>query len=541
MKKLLAFLFLFTFLNVSNASFTDVKWDTLYKDGINLLQENQIVKGYADGSFGIQNDISRSEMLKILIESKFLIENLDTQILEDYQTQSCFNDVSSSDWFAKYVCWAKDNQWISGYNDGTEFRPNNSVTLVEGLKMMLKSGNLEYPETERWYKGVVDKASQDNLIPFDSEYFHHNLRRDQMADMIARLIHFNSDTLDDYLADRKEFVVSWDTLKVRNNFLNQYSTPCMTPNYFRMIHQTLFNFYNQEESCISIAAVYNNSLDEIDSPEYDLIKYKEYEYFTVFYKSNIPDQAKIDSILSQLTYYDDDQDQFDKNAKLSDYNSMNGVYYINLPVGFKNFNVQEFPVYKSENTQDVPFEDQKNSWRIEAEDRFDLEACNQYNFPAFMMFKIKTFYEYCQELRTQGKVKDNDLSQSQIALNQQEDEYCDSDPVQDEEGNFKFPIRDEYLNLGILGQIFTAHKCSEERLEQFPSVQDSTYQNSLSLELNQLPDGILIDLLQVLGFQCQSPDLQAQECLVFETKEPEITIESLIQLENYSEIIQSSK
>ena len=73
MKKYLAILFIFVFTNIGHANFTDVKWDTLYKDGINLLQENQIVKGYSDGSFGVDKNISRSEMLKILVESKFLI------------------------------------------------------------------------------------------------------------------------------------------------------------------------------------------------------------------------------------------------------------------------------------------------------------------------------------------------------------------------------------------------------------------------------------------------------------------------------------
>ena len=111
MKKYLAILFILVFTNIGHANFTDVKWDTLYKDGINLLQENQIVKGYSDGSFGVNKNISRSEMLKILVESKFLIEDKQTTELDEYQNQNCFEDVNQNDWFAKYVCWAKDNQW----------------------------------------------------------------------------------------------------------------------------------------------------------------------------------------------------------------------------------------------------------------------------------------------------------------------------------------------------------------------------------------------------------------------------------------------
>jgi len=544
MKKYLAILFIFVFTNIGHANFTDVKWDTLYKDGINLLQENQIVKGYSDGSFGVNKNISRSEMLKILVESKFLIEDKQTTELDEYQNQNCFEDVNQNDWFAKYVCWAKDNQWIKGYNDGKEFRPNNPVTLVEAIKMTLKSGDLEYQETSRWYKGVVDKASQHNLIPFDTDYFQNKLRRDQMADMIARLINFKNESLDDYLQDRKDLVVSWDTLKVRENLLNQYTNDCLTPNYYRMIHQTLFNFYDENQSCISVVSVYNSSIDEVSGPEYDHEFYKEYSYFTVFYKTNIPDQEKVDQILSSIVFYDDDKDNFEKNSKLADYHSLNGIFYTNLPAGFTDFNVIEYPLYTDDSEEEpASFEDQKNQWRIEAEDRFDIQSCNEYNFPAFMMFKIKTFYEYCQEIKQEAREQDlPDETQDFAAQAKEfEDTYCTVDPTKQEDGSNKFPIQDEYLNLGPLGEIFTAYRCpNTARLNELDNVENYNYNKKLQITLNEVAEPELIDLFQILGFQCQD-DSQAENCTIFETKESQISVDSLFKLESYFEKFQSAE
>ncbi len=396
-KVILTFALLAISLGV-NAEFTDVKWNETYKDAIHYLQDNQIVKGYQDGSFGPLRNISRSEMLKILVESKFLDDDQAKQAIESFQNKNCFQDVQSSDWFAKYVCWAKEQGWVKGYEDGKYFRPFQDVTLVEGLKMSLVSGDIQYAQTERWYKGVVDAASQINVIPHNVSYFHDKLKRNQMADLIMRIVQHKQGNLADYLGDRSQYVASWDTLKLKENLINQVSNQCKTPHFNRMISQSLFEFYNPDQSCLSVSSIYNNSLDQL--PEnFEHTKYKKMDYFTVFYKTNIQDQEIVDQLLASINYYTEDQvTTFEAKASSSQYRSMLGNYYVNFPSGFSSFNVREYPVQEEVNDKDLPFEDQVNRWRLEAEDRFDLESCRNYNFPSFMMFKIKTFYEYCQEL-----------------------------------------------------------------------------------------------------------------------------------------------
>lgn len=39
--------------------------------------------------------------------------------------ENCFEDVED-EWFAPYVCYAKEKGWVTGYPDGT-FKPENNV------------------------------------------------------------------------------------------------------------------------------------------------------------------------------------------------------------------------------------------------------------------------------------------------------------------------------------------------------------------------------------------------------------------------------
>lgn len=378
------------------ADFNDVHWSHLHKKAIDNLLSTNIVRGYADGTFKPEKNISRAEMLKILVESKFL--NKDTSQLDSFASQTCFQDSSMQDWFNKYVCWAKNEGWVNGFDNGQNFKPAKSVTLVEALKLALVSSDLDYPQTDRWYRGVVDVSSQFNLIPIDIEYFHNNITRAQMADLITRHINYKSNKLDAYLGDIKNTRVSFDTLKVRDNLYNLLNDDCKSPSHYRMISQTTFWFDNAAKDCFNLVKFYTNSLDEFPQNT-GLKKYKDQAYYTIFYKTTINDQSKVEAILNNITHFEDvTTSNYDSLAKQAQYSSMSGIFFTNFSGEFANFRALEFPIQYSDNTK-LPFEQQEQLWQIEAEDRFEtLAECRDYNFPSFMMFKIKTFYEHCKSL-----------------------------------------------------------------------------------------------------------------------------------------------
>ena len=72
---------------------------------IDYLYEEGVLGGYSDGSFKPENTVNRAELLKILVEGQGVTPDAD-------EYQNCFPDVTT-DWYAKYVCYAKEEGWVS--------------------------------------------------------------------------------------------------------------------------------------------------------------------------------------------------------------------------------------------------------------------------------------------------------------------------------------------------------------------------------------------------------------------------------------------
>ncbi|MBI5753609.1 S-layer homology domain-containing protein [Candidatus Peregrinibacteria bacterium] len=203
--------------HASASTFSDVDDSQIYSTGINFLTQNGIVKGYGNGTFKPSNALNRAELLKIIAEGSAKYSNQDSSIFANYSGKKCFNDVPANQWYTKYVCYAKENSWVIGYEKSKIFKPDQKITFVEALKMTFKGFNLKFNETDSapWYHDLVDQASAHNFIPFDMTGFSVNLRRDQMADLATRIIKANESlkSLNNYLGDRTDIVVTYETLK----------------------------------------------------------------------------------------------------------------------------------------------------------------------------------------------------------------------------------------------------------------------------------------------------------------------------------------
>jgi hypothetical protein len=126
--------------------FPDVSASNTNFAAIHYLYDEGIVAGYDDGTFKPKNTVNRAELLKILVEGQGLTPDAD-------QYKNCFPDVTT-DWYAKYVCYAKEEGWVSGYPDGT-FKPADTVNKVEALKMLLNSQDIDTETpTEEPYEDV---------------------------------------------------------------------------------------------------------------------------------------------------------------------------------------------------------------------------------------------------------------------------------------------------------------------------------------------------------------------------------------------------
>ena len=109
------------------ADFDKVTWARDYI--INMVMRGAI-KGYGDGTFRPQANVTRAEILKMMIEGL----NYDLAAINNVKQ---FKDVDPKHWSAPYISFAKGAGVVTGFTDGT-FRPNDFITRAEAVKMMTR-------------------------------------------------------------------------------------------------------------------------------------------------------------------------------------------------------------------------------------------------------------------------------------------------------------------------------------------------------------------------------------------------------------------
>lgn len=167
--------------NCVSKEFTDSKTHT-YREAINYVREKGIVKGYADGTYKPDSPINRAEFTKILVES----------ILgktPEESAQKCFPDVDKGIWFEKYVCYAKEENILKGYPDGT-FQPTNNINFAEAAKILINTFHISHREAltgEEWHVPFIIALEEKKSIPGTIQKTNHNLTRGEMAEIMMRL------------------------------------------------------------------------------------------------------------------------------------------------------------------------------------------------------------------------------------------------------------------------------------------------------------------------------------------------------------------
>lgn len=174
--------------NLAAASFSDVKTDSPNYDAITYVQQNNIVSGYADGSFKPLNHINRAEFTKIIVSATL---NYDpTKDPSGYDIYSLsgvgFPDIKSGEWYIPYLRKAVQQGLIAGYPDGT-FKPGNDISFVEAAKIIVKAFSFKTSEDPIWYKPFVSKLGDLKAIPTTITGFDYKISRGEMVEMIYRI------------------------------------------------------------------------------------------------------------------------------------------------------------------------------------------------------------------------------------------------------------------------------------------------------------------------------------------------------------------
>ncbi|NIA02242.1 MAG: hypothetical protein GWP15_02565 [Nitrospirae bacterium] len=107
--------------------FPDVPENEWYAPYVQTAYLRNIIEGYADGTFGPNENVTRAEALRILFDAAGV------DVKTDYAAG--FPDVSAGAWYASYVNYAAENGIVSGYSDGT-FGPNEKLTRAQVSKIV---------------------------------------------------------------------------------------------------------------------------------------------------------------------------------------------------------------------------------------------------------------------------------------------------------------------------------------------------------------------------------------------------------------------
>lgn len=139
---------------LKNYPSTDVKYNLPYSDvfegdwyypAVGFMTENNIVKGYEDGTFRPNSPVTRAEFATIA--SKF------EELIGD--NVKGFSDVPTTHWALRFINSAYARGWVTGYEDGT-FRPNRNITRAEVVtvtnKMLIRYADKEFVRAN---KGIM--------------------------------------------------------------------------------------------------------------------------------------------------------------------------------------------------------------------------------------------------------------------------------------------------------------------------------------------------------------------------------------------------
>jgi plastocyanin len=183
--------------------FSDVHSDNPNYTAINDLKTRGIISGYPDGTFKPDQVVNRVEALKIILNSAKVDSTTFTR-------KASFSDISQTEWYAPFLNKAYDLGIVEGYTDGT-FKPNQTVNLVENLKILLNTYKIDLSAVttpsnmfadafaDQWYAKFVQYAKDKKLIEADAAnkvYPAQGMTRGKLAEVAYRLITIREQGLD---------------------------------------------------------------------------------------------------------------------------------------------------------------------------------------------------------------------------------------------------------------------------------------------------------------------------------------------------------
>ena len=231
----LALIMSFSLVVTANAAFSDeADIDETYSESVKVLSGLEVFRGYTDGSYKPQDSITRAEVAAIIY--RIATGDVSDSQVSLYSDWNRFKDVASGSWYAGYVNYCANAEYIKGYEDGS-FRPNNNVTGYEALAMILRAvgyGKMDEFVGSNW---AVNTAARANTLKISKNVTAALLgspaSREVVAELLFRSILVPTVTYNNAFGYQEtDTTLGYDSFKleaiegvvVANEFANLYDT-----------------------------------------------------------------------------------------------------------------------------------------------------------------------------------------------------------------------------------------------------------------------------------------------------------------------------
>ena len=127
-----------------STAFGDITND-LYKTEIEQAVALGFISGFQDSTFRPEEPLTREQLVSMVIEALSNIQGANTSVPANVATAP-YPDVDASRWSTAKIEWAKQNQIVTGYPDGT-FQPAREVTRAELMAVLRRAA--EYAKAQQ--------------------------------------------------------------------------------------------------------------------------------------------------------------------------------------------------------------------------------------------------------------------------------------------------------------------------------------------------------------------------------------------------------
>lgn len=123
-------------------TFSDID-DNIYKTEIEEGAEIGIVKGFPDGTFRPDEQVTREQAAVMIVQAINSVAPIDINSRPPQRTVQPFKDISDDRWSAKAINWLQWNLYPANVAQLTgNFRPEDPITRLELVEFLRRTGEL---------------------------------------------------------------------------------------------------------------------------------------------------------------------------------------------------------------------------------------------------------------------------------------------------------------------------------------------------------------------------------------------------------------